>query len=101
MRRSWKRGAVVTMTAGLAALTLPASQTSASAEETTLGGFAAQSTATPIRVEIYEPLIPIPAEPQAELDIAYTKAISTSGPASKGRASWLWPGDPVGEGFKV
>lgn len=96
-----RRAALVTMAAGLVAMTIPASQAAASptAEETALGGFAARSIATPIRVEIYEPVIPIPAEPQAELNIAYTKSISSSGPAGKGRASWLWPGDPVGEGF--
>jgi hypothetical protein len=100
-----KRAVLVTLAGGLAAMTLPASTAVASqattADGAELGGFAARSIATPIRVEVYEPLIPIPAEPQAELDVAYTKAISASGPASKGRASWLWPGDPVGEGFKV
>src|SRR4051794_12123546 len=96
-----KRVALLAMTAGLAAITLPASQSAASADDTALGGFAARSIATPIRVEVYEHMIPIPSEPQAELDIAYTKAIATSGPSGKGRASWLWPGDPVGGGFKT
>lgn len=100
-----RRAALVTMAAGLVAMTLPASQATAStapaasADGATLGGFAARSIATPIRVEVWEPVIPIPAEPQAELNVAYTKSISTSGPSGKGRASWLWPGDPVGEGF--
>ncbi len=99
-----KRAAMVTLAAGLAALTLPASQATAStpsSDKTSIGGFAARSIATPIRVEIYEHMIPIPAEPQAELDVAYTKSLATSGPSGKGRASWLWPGDPAGEGAKT
>ena len=45
--------------------------------------------------------MPIPSEPQAELDLAYTKAESATGPSATGRASWLWPGDAVGEGCKT
>ena len=98
--RHLRSTALVATATGLVALSLPASQAAAD-ESTTLGGFAARAIATPVRVEIHEPLIPIPAEPQAELDVAYTRAVATSGPSGKGRASWLWPGDPVGEGFKT
>lgn len=66
-----------------------------------LGGFVATATATPIRVEIYEPTIPIPADPQVELNLAYTRTEGVTGPSGQGRASWLWPGDSVGTGFKT
>ncbi len=64
-------------------------------------GFSTQATATPLRVALYEPVVPVPSDPQAELDIAYTKAVSATGPSATGRASWLWPGDAVGEGCKT
>lgn len=96
-----RRAALVAMSAGLVALGLPATQANAEETASELGGFSARAIATPIRVEIYESLIPIPTTPQLELNVAYTKSIAQSGPAGKGRASWLWPGDPVGEGLKV
>jgi len=77
-----------------------AEQTEEQTEATTpgYGGFSTTAWATPVRIEIYEPSIPIPNEPQAEVKLAYTRAEADSGSA-KGRASYLWPGDPVGEGL--
>jgi hypothetical protein len=65
------------------------------------GGFSTEATATPVKVEVYEPTIPIPAQPQAELELAYTKVDASSGPTGNGVASWLWPGDPIGQGCKT
>jgi hypothetical protein len=65
------------------------------------GGFATTAVATPLRVEIYEPAIPIPAEPNAELNFSYTKVTGLSGPGGTARSSVLWPGDAVGEGLKT
>lgn len=65
------------------------------------GGFATSATATPIKLDIFEPAIPVPAEPQGELNVSYSHVEGTSGPAARSRASALWPGDPVGEGFKT
>lgn len=63
-------------------------------------GFSSSAKASPLRVDIYEPTIPIPAEPQAEVSLMYSLASAdTSG--SKARASYAWPGAPVGEGFKT
>lgn len=70
------------------------------APEAGYGGYSAVATAAPVRIEVYEPTIPIPAEPQLEVELAYTKVEADSG-SSLGRASWLWPGDPVGEGMKT
>ncbi len=53
-----------------------------------------------MKIELYEPTIPIPAEPQAEMELAYTRIEAETGLA-RGRGSWVWPGDPVGEGFKT
>jgi hypothetical protein len=84
--------------AALMGVSLPASTADAKPQ---FSGFSAEATATPLRIAIYEPVVPIPSEPQAEIDLAYTKAESATGPSATGRASWLWPGDAVGEGCKT
>jgi hypothetical protein len=64
------------------------------------GGYTAEAWAAPVKIELYEPTIPIPADPQLEVELAYSTVEADSG-SSMGRASWLWPGDPVGEGMKT
>lgn len=81
----------------LVAATLPVSGAHA-AQEPAFSGYAADAWAAPVKIEVYESTIPIPATPQAELEIAYTTTEATTG-LHKGRASFLWPGDPVGSGF--
>ena len=66
----------------------------------TFSGYSSSGVATPIKVEIFEPTIPIPTVPQAEFDFGYAKVKADSG-STKGRASFLWPGDGVGEGLKT
>ena len=98
------------LAAGLVGASLPlsagllSSGASAEDEPTTGGapafGFATTTTATPIRIEIFEPTIPIPATPQVELNLGYAKVQSDTG-SSRGRASFRWPGDAVGEGAKT
>ena len=63
-------------------------------------GFAATALATPVRIEIYEPTIPLPASPQGELNFGYA-VVKADSSTSRGKASYLWPGDAVGEGFKT
>jgi hypothetical protein len=65
------------------------------------GGFTTTATATPIKLEIFEPAIPIPTDPQAEFDLSYTRVLGGSGPATTARASALWPGAALGEGLKT
>lgn len=87
--------------AGVVAVVLPTHAPVAHADETTpvgYGGFSSVATAAPVHVEIFEPSIPIPSSPQAELALGYTKVAADSG-TSKGRSSYIWPGDPVGEGL--
>ncbi|UDY22242.1 hypothetical protein [Nocardioides sp. Kera G14] len=86
-----------------AGLVWPAAALPAFADDTapapSYGGFAASATSTPFRIEVYEPAIPIPASPQAELNFSYTHVEGASGPTSSARASSLWPGAAVGEGL--
>jgi hypothetical protein len=65
------------------------------------GGFTTVATATPLKLEIFEPAIPIPTDPQAELDVSYTKVAGGSGPSTTARSSALWPGPALGEGLKT
>lgn len=99
MSRSSKR-----TLAGLLAFGLLAGGTAsgvAPAYAATYGGFSTMATASPIKLEIFEPVIPLPTEPQGEVDISYTRVLGASGPATTARASALWPGAAVGEGFKT
>ncbi len=93
-----RRAVLVLLSAGVVGLAVP---TGPARADGGLGGFVANATATPLRIEIYEPTIPIPNEPQAELNLAFTQTKASSGPSASGRASYLWPGAPVGEGFKT
>ena len=65
------------------------------------GGFSTDASATPLRLEVHEPAIPIPADPQLEFDFSYTHVAGSSGPTATARASAMWPGAPVGEGLKT
>ena len=89
--------------AGLAATSLsftagPASAAATPAGSTAYSGYSTSGVATPVKVEIFEPTIPMPTIPQGEFDFGYakTKGASTS---TKGRASFMWPGDGIGEGL--
>lgn len=96
--RSW---ALACLAAGLVGTAAPIPPAQAQPAEPAFGGYSAEAVATPVKVEVYEPVVPIPAQPQIEAELAYTKAESASGPTGAGVASWLWPGDSVGQGFKT
>ncbi|HSJ22860.1 MAG TPA: choice-of-anchor P family protein [Nocardioidaceae bacterium] len=98
MRRPIRHWVMVCLAAGLVGTAAPVPLAHA---EPAFGGYSTEATATPLKIEIYEPVIPIPASPQAELEIAYTKVEAASGPTGRGLASWLWPGDPIGQGCKT
>lgn len=78
----------------------PVSASSPVAEEPGFSGYSSRAWAAPVRIEIYDPAIPIPSSPQIEVEFGYSMVEADSG-SSHGRASWLWPGDPVGEGLKT
>lgn len=64
-----------------------------------LGGYTGSATATPLRVEVHEQAIPVPADPELELDLLYTRVSGDSGPTSAAVGSALWPGDAIGQGL--
>ncbi|MCZ4500172.1 MAG: hypothetical protein JWQ74_2727 [Marmoricola sp.] len=98
--RRTKRATASVIVLGLFAVGGAASLAPAQADQD-FSGFTTFALATPLRVEIYEPAIPIPASPNLELNFSYTKVNGTSGPSSTARGSALWPGDSVGEGLKT
>jgi len=93
-----RRIVLACVAAGLAGTAAPIPAANA---EPAFGGYSTEARSTPLKVEVYEPVVPIPTTPQAELDFAYTKVEAASGPTGAGVASWLWPGDSVGEGCKT
>ncbi|MEY9858973.1 hypothetical protein ABH935_004600 [Catenulispora sp. GAS73] len=67
-----------------------------------LGGWTVSASAAPITMEIYDPKIPIPAQPgqpNLEFDLSFTRASYGSGPTGAATASWLWPGDAIAFGL--
>lgn len=92
---------VPVIAAGLVAAVLPWASTPAVAEEKKpFSGYSTSASATPVLLEIFEPTIPVPATPQLELSFGYS-TIEADSSSSQGRSSYLWPGDPVGEGLKT
>jgi hypothetical protein len=97
--RRAKRTAAGATVLGLLALGGAGSLPTAQAAD--FSGFSTHAQATPLRIEVTEPAIPIPADPQAEFNFSYTKVDGASGPIGTARASAMWPGDSVGEGLKT
>ncbi len=62
--------------------------------------YSTQVWGTPLEIEIYEPSIPIPSTPQLELLFGFTQVKATTDTGA-GLASYLWPGDALGQGTKT
>ncbi|HKT04129.1 MAG TPA: choice-of-anchor P family protein, partial [Rugosimonospora sp.] len=87
------RIAVITAIGG-AVLAVPAPARAAG-----LGGYTLTASAAPVAVQVFEPTIPIPASPQLELNLSYSRARLESGPVGQALSSLAWPGDGVGYGL--
>jgi len=85
---------------GLLAVGVTALAPSASADPV-LGSYSASAEAAIVRIGIYDPAFPIPAEPQIDVGIGFGRATTANGPSSRAVASYLWPGDAVGDGLGV
>lgn len=72
-------------------------------KDVSYGGFTTAAWSSPVRIEVFEPSLPIPVDAgkaQLEFLMGYSKVQADSG-TSTGRSSLFWPGDPVGEGLKT
>lgn len=65
-----------------------------------IGGFTSEGRAAPVRIEVYDPMIPLPTSPQVELSLGYAASSGDAG-GKAARASLLWPGDALGTGAKT
>jgi uncharacterized membrane protein YgcG len=92
-RRTWLAGAAAT---AIGVLAWPGPAASA---DTSLGGYTADAQAAVVHLELYEPVIPIPSEPQGDFSLGYTHSQVSSGPSTRATASYLWPGVVIGDGF--
>lgn len=95
------------LTGGVLASMMPIAAGTAGAAhaegEPTYGGYTVSAWSSPIRIEVFEPSLPIPVDAgkaQLEFLMGYSKVQADSG-MSSGRSSLFWPGDPVGEGLKT
>lgn len=92
---------VLALSGGIAAIGTPALGESVRLT-TGLGGFSVTTNAAPFKVLVDDPSNPLPRPEDAAIvegDPAFTLAQVATGPASRGLASSLWPGNLLGEGI--
>jgi hypothetical protein len=85
--------------ATIVALLWPGPSVSAGNESTSLGGYQAAANAAVVHVEVFEPVIPIPANPEGDVSVGYTQSTVDTGPTTRALSSYLWPGVVIGDGF--
>jgi len=92
--------AAAALTASSLSLTASPARGADAASGGAYSGYSASGIATPVKIEIFEPTFPLPTTPQAELDLGYAKVKANSA-GNTSRASFMWPGDAIGEGLKT
>lgn len=95
MTRRTKQG--LALLAG--AVTLVLAWPGASTADTSLGGYSGTAEAVGVRVQVFDPVLPLPSNPQVDGSLGYAKSNTDTGPVSRGTASYFWPGDVLGDGF--
>ncbi|MPY98112.1 MAG: hypothetical protein GEU97_08940 [Actinophytocola sp.] len=95
MRRPLLKTSLVILALGLTGGMLPAR-----ADEPGFSGYSVTASASPVQIDVYEPTIPVPVTPQLRLMLGYA-TVEADSSLSRGRASFLWPGDFMGEGFRT
>lgn len=102
MRRRTKQAVALLGTAAVVTLMWPGpSSADDSGSQTTLSGFDASLTASPIRIQIFDQGIPGPPDankPQLDMGIAYSHSEGSAGRMAS-TASYFWPGDLIGNGL--
>jgi hypothetical protein len=90
------RGVLALLAGAALGVAQPAGTAPAAAE---LGGYTLAAQAAPVTILVYEEVLPIPASPQAEAHVSFTRSTMTTGPSGRALSSSLWPGAAVGEGL--
>ncbi|HZY77047.1 MAG TPA: choice-of-anchor P family protein [Jatrophihabitantaceae bacterium] len=102
MNRRSKQVVALFATATVVTLMWPGpSSADDSGTQTTLSGFDASLTASPVRIQIFDQGIPGPPDPnkpQLDMGIAYSHSEGSAGRMSS-TASYFWPGDLIGNGL--
>ena len=104
MNRRTKQAVALLATATVATLMWPGpSSADDTGPDTTLTGFAASLTASPIRIQVFDQGIPGPVDPtgktpQLDMGIAYSHSEGSVGRMSS-TSSYFWPGDLIGNGL--
>lgn len=74
----------------------------AASADTSLGGYDATATASLMRIQIFDPVIPIPTsnpdDAQLDMNLSFARSSANSG-SSAALASYFWPGDALGLGM--
>lgn len=93
---------LIAASAALGIVAAPVATGEAIRTDTTLGGFSISANAAPIKILVDDPSNPLPRPEDGaivEANPAYTQADLATGPAGRGIASSLWPGNLLGEGI--
>ena len=101
MNRRTKQVVALLGTATVVTLMWPGPSSADDSTQTTLSGFDASLTASPVRIQIFDQGIPGPPDPnkpQLDMGIAYSHSEGSAGRMSS-TASYFWPGDLIGNGL--